>query len=265
MKVIDDTTDEPRLREAAGVALGYVLPEDKLVKVLEKVRQADLDPRTRALYVQALWQTRTHEVADALVTLLEGPALPQEMSTYVGVAIGEAGDPGVDARLVALLDKPEARRTAALAVLLAGTAAGVEKVLQIFKDDSETLDITQQRYQVFEPFLTREAFTSGRIYRRLMAASALRPGDSGRTWAWDRMIERLKAGWSDGPEGVYPREIRALLAEAVRQDAALRDVALDVLIGMNEQGVLLSLEADGGAIRDAVRAATQRAAGAAED
>ena len=261
MKVLDDTTDEPRLREAAGIALGYVLGEDSLDKVLEKVRQADLDPRTRALYVQALWNHRSAATADALVSLLEGPVLPQEMSTYVGVGIGESADPGVDARLVALLDRPEARRTAALAVLLAGTEAGVQKVLQIFKDDSETLDITQQRYQVFEPFLTRDAFTSGRIFRRLKAADQLRRGESARSWAWDRLVERLRAGWADGPEGLYPREIRALLAEAVRQNEQYRDVAVDVLIGMNEMGVLLALQGEGGPLREAVRAGQMRAAG----
>lgn len=260
MKILDDLTDEPRLREAAGIALGYVLPDDGLAKVLEKVRQADLDPRTRALYTQALWNHRSHETADALVTLLEGPPLPQEMSTYVGVGIGEAGDPGVDARLVTLLDRPEARRTAALAVILSGTTAGVQKVLQIFKDDSETLDITQQRYLALEPFLTREAFTSGRIFRRLQAASELRRGEASRSWAWDKLLERFRAGWADGPDGLYPHEIRALLAEAVRTNAEFRDVAADVLVGMGEQGTVLSLMADGGPIREAMRAAQQRVA-----
>jgi len=261
MKVLDDTTDEPRLRESAGIALGYVLGDDNLDKVLEKVRQADLDPRTRALYVQALWNHRSAATADALVSLLEGPALPQEMSTYVGVAIGESADPGVDARLVALLDRPEARRTAALAVLLAGTEAGVQKVLQIFKDDSETLDITQQRYQVFEPFLTRDAFASGRIFRRLKAANQLRRGESARSWAWDRLVERLRAGWADGPAGLYPREIRTLLADAVRQSDEYRDTAVDALMGMGESGVLLALQAEGGPLREAVRAGQMRAAG----
>ena len=187
------------------------------------------------------------------------------MSTYVGVGIGEAGDPSVDARLVALLDRPETRRTAALAVLLAGTEAGVQKVLQIFKNDSETLDVTQQRYLVYEPFLTREAFTSGRIYRRLRAASLLRRGESARSWAWDRLVERLKAGWSDGPEGLYPREIRALLADAVRENGPNKEVAADVLVGMGEQGTLLALQAAGGPLREAVRAAQQRAQGEAEE
>lgn len=261
MKVIDDTTDEPRLREAAGIVLGYVLPDDKVEKVLEKIRQADLDPRTRALYVQALWNRRDTATAEALVALLEGPVLPQEMSTTVGIAIGEAADPSVDARLVTLLDRPETRRTAALAVLLSGTEAGVQKLLTIFKDDSETLDITQQRYLTFEPFLTREAFTSGRIFRRLKAAQALMRGESARSWAWDRLLERLRAGWADGPDGLYPHEIRALLAQAVRDGGEHRDVAADALITMGEQGTILALQAEGGPIRDAVRAAQRRAQG----
>lgn len=261
MKIIDDTTDEPRLREAAGIALGSVLPDDKVDTVLEKIRQADLDPRTRALYAQALWSRRGTPTAEALVALLEGPPLPQEMSTTVGIGIGESGDPSVDARLVALLDRPETRRTAALAVLLAGTEAGVQKLIAIFKDDSETLDVTQQRYLAFEPFLTRESFTSGRIFRRLRAAQALMRGESARSWAWDRMLERLRAGWADGPDGLYPHEIRALLAQAVRDGGENRDVAADALITMGEQGTILALQAEGGPVREAVRAAQRRAQG----
>lgn len=261
MKVIDDTTDEPRLREAAGIVLGYVVADDKVEKILEKVRQPDLDPRTRALYTQALWNRRGTATAEALVGLLEGPALPQELSIPVGIGIGESADPSVDARLVALLDRPETRRTAALAVLLAGTEAGIAKLVEIFKNDSETLDITQQRYLAFEPFITREAFTSGRIARRLKAAQALMHGESSRSWAWDRLLERLRAGWADGPDGLYPHEIRALLAQYVREEGPNREVAADALLIMGAQGTLLALQAEGGAVRDAVRAAQRRAQG----
>ncbi|MBI2894080.1 MAG: HEAT repeat domain-containing protein [Deltaproteobacteria bacterium] len=263
MKVIDDTTDEPRLREQAGITLGYVLGDDQLEKVVEKVRQADLDPRTRALYVQALWQRRTHETADLLVSLLEGGPLPQELSAQVAVAIGEAADPALDVRLAALLANDAVKRTAAFAILLSGSPNAIDQVLELFKNDSESLDVTQQRYTTFEPFLTQEAFTSGRIFRRVRAADQLRHGEAARTWAWDRMVERLKAGWADGPDGLYPHEIRALLAQAVRDSADNRGVAADVLVGMGESGVLLALQAEGGAIREMVRAAEHRASSAA--
>ena len=243
MKVIDDTTDEPRLREAAGIALGYVLADDNLEQVLEKIRQADLDPRTRALYVQALWNHRSPQTAEALVALLEGPPLA-------------AGDEQVRRRRHRRGGRSQRRRRdswpcstapetpaerAALAMLLAGTERGRGQAARYLQE--------RQRDARRDPGALprlRAVPDPGSVHDRADLPSPnrrqqLRRAETARTWAWDRMIERLKAGWADGPEGLHPREIRALLVQAVRASDQWRTVAADALVGMGEQGALLSL------------------------
>jgi HEAT repeat protein len=250
--VVDDTTDDQRLREEASLTLGYTIDDEGVTKALEIVKNATADPRTRALYALALGTRRTHELADQLMTVLEGPTVPENLRLPLAIAIGEAADPALDERLVALLEKQEVRTAAAFALLLGGGPSTTAKLLEAFKSDRETLDMVQANYTSHPLYLTAETFDQPWLWRRIAQAEALRRGE--RSWAWDYVMERLKAGWADGPGGLYPRQVRAGLAQVVRgQDADRRRLAAIALAGMGETGQLLALEAEGGEIREAVR------------
>ncbi len=258
MKVIDDTTDDQRLRAEAAITLGLALDDEGQTKALELAQKADGDPRTRSLYALSLLHRRNHVVADALTTLLEGE-LPTDMYEELALAIGEAGDPAVDARLIALLDNPAKQVPAALALLMGGGTSAVPKLLEVFRANREVLDMVQSYYTRDDThilYLTNEFLDHPTLYRRLAMAEALRRGE--RSWAWDYMMERLKRGWAEGPGGFYPRQVRMKLADVVRgQDAERGRAAAIALAGMGETGQLLALEAEGGEIRGRVREARQ--------
>ena len=115
----------------AGCVLGQIADEGVYQLMLQKVagheaRRAHPHRRTR----WACGASRTPRSSTQLLPLLSGDT-PGGIKTAAALAIGYAGSPENDAKLIALLDDPNARRYAAFAVVLGGNARRRAKLLEV--------------------------------------------------------------------------------------------------------------------------------------
>ena len=90
-----------------------------------------LDERIRTDYATGLWRKPNADVSTQLLPLLQGDT-PSGVKIAAALAIGYAANPANDAKLVALLDDPAARRYAAMAAVLGGNDAAAAKLLEVW-------------------------------------------------------------------------------------------------------------------------------------
>jgi hypothetical protein len=119
--------------------------------------------------------------------------------------------------------------------------------------------VIRQWFEEYPLYLTRDMFTSRRLFRRLQTAREIadRTARSGEQilWPWKYLMDRIKKGWDTSPGGLTKRQVRQMLAETIRSDAESRDLAAQILSGLNERGYLLALQADSDkAVSDVARA-----------
>jgi hypothetical protein len=121
--------------------------------------------------------------------------------------------------------------------------------------------VLREWYEEHQVYLTKEIFESKRIYQRMANARLLADktvGEDEVLWPWKHLMDRLKTGWEDGPNGLTALQIRNLLADTIRQDAKYRQMAASILSGLNERGYLLALQSEKGVqatvARDTLRA-----------
>lgn len=247
MKVIEDPTDDFRLGDAAGLALGQIADEKIYATILEKIRNTALEERIRVAYASGLWVKPNAALAKMLLPLIDANQ-PAAVRRVAALAIGYTGDPSNGGQLEALLDSEATRRDAAIAIILGGGGVGpAAKLLTILKDDRDLREVLQMEVLNAENdnfnLLTEEMFTSGQIWRRLLVGEALREGTSEQNayvYFITQTIARLGLGW-EGPGGVTPRDIRRHLYDAlIGSDAELRRLSASVLSQMNERGLLLA-------------------------
>ncbi len=247
MKIIEDETDDFRLGDAAGIALGQLADEKIYAMILEKIRNTTLNERVRVAYAQGLWVKPNQALAKQLLPLIDGTQ-PAAVRRVAALAIGYAGDPSNGDQLVGLLENEATRRDAAIAIVLGGGGtAPATKLLEKLKDDRDLREVLQMEVLNAENdnfnLLTEEMFTNGQVWRRLLVGEVLRTGTSEEnayTYFFTQTIARLGLGW-EGPGGVSARDIRRHLYDAlIGSDAELRRLAAACLSQMNERGLLLA-------------------------
>lgn len=246
MTIIEDPLDDRRLRHDAGLALGAVATEDVLRQVLTKLQQPDLDEVAKRYYVAALWQRPSRALTNELLALVTSTETPPDVKRAAALAIGYAADPSLDERVRQLLDDAATRREAAFMVVLGGSDANARALLAALASDSELQQVILYSIRDDEMnsfnLVTRSAFESGEVWRRLSVAHILNEGEGNNRhgYLWNHIIERLRAGW-DGHDGLTPRQIRETLWEALRGDDADRRVlAARVMAAMDERGLLMA-------------------------
>lgn len=245
VEIIEDPLDDFRLGEVAGAALGQIADEAVYQLMLQKIMDTKLDERIRTDYALGLWRKPNAEIAVQLPPLLEGDT-PAAVKTAAALAIGYAGNPANDAKLIALLDDPNARRYAAMAVLLGGNEEAGTKLLGILNTDHDTEEVLRMAVTSTEDdnfnLITKSMFESGQIYRRLRVADILMKGtgELAFSYPWQQVTARLRAGW-EGPGGMSDRDIReAVFKEIGSPDAARRVLVSNTLVYMNLRGLLLA-------------------------
>ncbi len=248
MTIVEDPDDDARLGAAAGAALGQMADASLYPQLLAKINDPKLDERFRMAYVGGLWRKPNAELATKLMPLLSSAAAPGGVKMSAALAIGYAGNPANDEDLIKLLDDPNARRFAAVAVVLGGSEAGARKLLEVLPNDRDAEEILRGAVNSTENdnfnLLLEPMFTSGQIYRRMRVAEILKEGNPtaniSYTYAWTQLSARLVAGW-DGASGVSSRAIRGELYKTLTgQDAEKRRLVAGVLVGMNMRGLLLA-------------------------
>lgn len=249
IEVIEDPEDDYRIQAEAGKALGLIADDALKQRILQKIQNKELEKDMRVAYVQGLWRKPDQALAAKLMPMLSSSETPAQIRRAAALAVGYVGDPAHDAKLQELLKSEEDQtlRNAAFAVVLGGSEEAADVLLTAMEDNRDLREvlryaITNEENDNFN-VVTKSAFESGQIYRRLRVARAMGEGDEDEksySYVWNQVISRLKAGW-DGPNGVTPRYIRSKLYEALTgDDAARRELAAEVLTAMGERGLLLA-------------------------
>lgn len=243
--IIEDPADDFRLGEFAGSVLGHIADQGVYELILSKVNDANLDERIRTSYALGLWRKPNAEISAQLLPLLQGDT-PGGIKTAAALAIGYAGAPANDAKLIELLDDPNARRYAAYAVVLGGSEAAAQKLLEVLPQDRDAEEILRMAVNSTEDdnfnLLMQSMFESGQIFRRLNVAEILMKGkgDVAYNYVWAHLTTRLRAGW-DGVGGMSERDIRsAMFKELGSSDGERRRLAARTLAAMNLRGLLLA-------------------------
>jgi HEAT repeat protein len=251
--VVEDGTDDVRVRLAAAISLGRLADEATLREIVTKVKDGTTDAQVRQFYAQALWQKPSRALSADLLTLFgQAGGVPAQVSRAAALAVGYCGDPANDDRLMAMLDTEATRRDAAFAIALGGSPEAAAKLVTALATDGDLREVMQLAFQSQDSddleLLTVDMFATGAVMRRIGAAQVLRVGvgDNRFGLAWIKILERLKAGWS-GPGGATPRFAREKLYEGlVGSDADVRVVVADLLGDMNERGLLFRARDAGG-------------------
>lgn len=245
--IIEDPVDDARLGMAAGAALGQMADPALQEQMFAKIADQKLDERIRTAYVNGLWRKPNPALAPKLLTLLTSQT-PGGVKLAAALAIGYSGSPQADDGLIKLLDDPNARRYAAIAVVLGGNEAGARKLLEVLPQDRDAEEILRGAVNSNENdnfnLLLEPMFTSGQIYRRMRVAQLLRDGNvltnTSYSYPFMQLSTRLVSGW-DGPGGVSPRWIRAeLYKQLTSGDPERRRLIANMLVGMNMRGMLLA-------------------------
>lgn len=271
MAVIEDPLDDRRLRQDAGLALGSVATEEILRQVLEKLRSPELDEFAKRYYVTALWQRPSRQVTNDLLDLIANADTPPDVKRAAALAVGYAADPAADDRVTQMLADANLRREAAFIVVLGGNATHARALLELLGTDQELPEVVLFTIRDDETnafnLVTRSAFESGEVWRRLTVAHILNEGegDNRQGYVWNHIVERLAAGW-DGAGGLSPRAIRTELWNALRgEDAELRAIVARVLATMDERGLLMAARDQGGPGSEEARAEIRRLNTAADE
>ncbi len=262
MNILLDVKDDQELRKEAGISLTYCADDAVMADIVSKLSDSSIDIVARAALVQGLWIKPSAAAVEAMMKLLESSS-DFELIKPAAIAIGEAADTANQERLIKLLDSSDEhrQRAAVFALLLGGDISSVvNKVIKIMQGQESRL-VLREWYQGHQVFLTKEIFESKRIYQRLANARLLSEKTVGTDeilWPWKHLMDRIKTGWDDGPNGLTAQQIRKLLVDTVRNDANYRQMAADILSGLNERGYLLALQSEKGVqgtvARDTLRA-----------
>ncbi len=251
MEIVLDPDDDQELRREAASSLAYCSDEKLMDQILEKIKDASIDVVARAALVQGLWLNPTEKATNAMFEILEGTG-SFEFVKPAAIVVGEASDPKNDARLNKLLDHEDEhrQRAAIFAIMLGGNTDRLDKILELL-EGQETKLVLRDWYEKRPVYLSKQLVDSKRVFRRLKIAKAIsnkteHTGDE-ILWPWKHLMERLKNGWGDGPNGLTSLEMRDVLADIVRTDENYRELSAKILSGLSERGILLALQGEKGA------------------
>jgi HEAT repeat protein len=251
MDIVLDVKDDQELRKEAAISLGYCSDDDIMNSIIEKLSDESIDIVARAALVQGLWLKPNAAAVEAMFKILEGSG-SYELVKPAAIVIGEAADPKNQERLVKLLDQPDEhrQRAAVFALLLGGDVKPVaDRIIEIMQGQEAKL-VIRQWYESHPLYLTKDMVESKRIYQRLINARVLADKTENTAeeilWPWKYLMDRVKNGWEDGPGGLTALQMKQNLMETVRKDPKYRELAADILSGLNERGDLLALQAEKG-------------------
>ncbi|MBN2344728.1 MAG: HEAT repeat domain-containing protein [Deltaproteobacteria bacterium] len=256
MDIAMDPVDDPELRAEASNSLAYVADDAAMDMILEKVKDDSLDSVARASLIKGLWHNPSKNAVEAMMSLLEGEGNDQFVKA-AAIVVGEAGETEYEERLNKLLDHPDEnrRRGAVMAILLGGNLDRLDRILEILKDQ-ESMLVIREWYQTHPVYLSEDIFKSKRIYTRLRIANAIAEKtqrDEIILWPWKYLMDRLDKGWDTSPGGLTALQVRQHLVADVKNDAENRELAAQILRGLNERGFLLALQAGDGDYAEVAR------------
>lgn len=244
--IVEDSLDDPRLRNDAGQALGAVADDAVLATVLDRILATDLDEAARRYYIGALWQHPSRAVASRLLDLMANTQISGDIRVPAAIAVGYTADPANDARLIQMLGSDDTALVAGVAITLGGSQEAARALLTRLGTDAELRtnlqDLLMNRSNNWFDVVTGALWDSGEVYRRVHVARILDEGagDNRQGYAWQAFIARLQSGWG-GHDGLSANQIRQrFYADLTAPENADREVVARILAGTQNLGLLMA-------------------------
>ena len=263
MEFIEDKTWHEEARQAACASLGWIGDEKILAKVVEQVGKyaASDDPKDQfigACYAITLTRKPIPGSIGMMVDLLR-PELEIGVRVALGRAIGVTGlkdAPEAEAKLFKLLDNPELRNPAALALILGGSKDTASRTVAYYAtldpaDAELAIGALKEIYFFAFGYWSDADLDRGNIYRWVENANAIsrvKIGDAPQLWARERLEAQFdNLLYDNGPHSETRVVLRYRLVQAAKTgDSATKVGAIRTLQFMKEKGSLMALRnADG--------------------
>ena len=272
IEFIEDKTWHEEAREAACDALAWISDDELLGKVAEKVGEfaESEDPKDQfigACYAVTLTRRPIPSAVNMMVDLLR-PELDVGVRTVLGRAIGVTGladAPDAEKKLFDLLNNPELRNAAAMALVLGGSSDTAARTVATYtgKDDKHALNDLKDHYYRAFGYWSDEDLKRGNIYRYVENAEAIvrvKLGDAPQEWARQRLQAQFdNLLFDNGPHSETRVVLRYRLLQAAKTgDSKMKKGAIQTLRFMREQGSLMALRDEKGETGDLARKAYHR-------
>jgi hypothetical protein len=267
------------VRLSAGRALGMVGSEKDILEAVKAAMDAAFDADGKVAVLMAAQHRPTPEIAAAALDLIAPTTDPTMLAvnTWAARVVGWAGTTGLEDRLVKMMDDKDVRMYAVLAIALGGDDDLVRRGMVIFEQKA----VAEKRWDVelhsvqglyLDTFdsrgLTMDDVEKGRLYRFVHNAEVMKragssedateAGHSNHEWA----SIYLQAGFkrldmnATVPGGVDKLILRFKLNAAAKTgDDATKQLAVDALKFLKEQGSIMALRDEAGSTGDMARRA----------
>lgn len=260
MEFIEDKTWHEEARMAACGGLSWVAKDEALAKVVEKVGTyaASDDPKDQFIgscYARTLTRRPIPSAVGMMVDLMR-PELEVGVRNALGHAIGVTGiEEGSEheKKLFEMLNNPELRISAALALVLGGTRSTAARAVASFSgdDDGPVLNTLKDVYFRAFGYWSDADLDRGNIYRWVENAEAIgrvKIKDAPQEWARQRLQAQFdNLVFDNGPHSETRVVLRYRLLQAAKSgDEAKVKGAIMTLKFMKEQGSLLALRDEEG-------------------
>ena len=268
LKYIEDVKNNEQSRMDACAALAWVGTDEDLLTVAKKIQeyegQQKSDQFRRACLLETLISRPVAGTAPALLNLMKKDSAI-ETRHQVARAIGKAGlSDDVTAKLFEMMNDEVLVNDAALALILGGTpevaARAVAMLGKVFGDKAKAPleDLQELWYRTFG-YWSKDDLEKGRIFKWVDNAIAISHVEINMTpqeWATGQLSKQLdNLDYDNGPHSFTRVVLRHRLWQMARTDDAKREAAIRTLKFMQEQGVLLALREEEGAVGKMAREA----------
>jgi hypothetical protein len=254
VRVAEDDSWPEDVRLAACGALAHVAAAADVERWIDRLDQASgHDELYATCYAEALGQRAGPEHTAALIHSLRGN-LPEPARLSLGWAIGGSGwadaatAPQLEQQLVALLDDPDRRLAAALALMLGGSPDGATRAA------AATRRISASEQQVLRTAYERAVAI---VYQRdvlnvarwvVNAEAMARISALGTPEPWEVSVLTTKLRGLELDAGPHTLTLPVLRYRLLSSARAGSEPAVRALHFMGERGSLMALAAEGGAV-----------------
>jgi HEAT repeat protein len=257
MELIEDETWHEEARLAACEALAWCADDKAMAEVAKKAKEFSSKKEKSKQVIGACYAATLalKPVPGAVPTLVDLLTPDIELGVRVGIAraIGVSGfDAATEAKLFEKLQNAETRNSAALALIMGGSADTAARTVAMYSDfGKDALDDLKDHYYRAFGYWSDEDLKKGNIYRWVANATAIsriKVLDAPQDWARQRLqaqFDNLK--YDNGPHSETRVVLRYRLYTAAKTgDAAQKKGAIETLQFMKEKGALMALRHEKG-------------------
>lgn len=266
MEFVEDEIWHEDARLAACSAIAWCASPEDMKEVAKRTITFAKDTKASKIFIGGCYATTLSlkpvpEVQADLVDLLTTD-MPVPVRSAIAQAIGSSPlEKAARDKLMEKMKDPDVKNSAAIALLLGGDTFTAAQTVAMYANEKPEVykDMKDGYFRAFG-FWSDDDFTRGNLYRwvdNAEAISRVKITDGPEMWA----IQRLQAqfdnlAWDNGPHSETRVVLRQrLIKDAKGSDEKRRAGAIQTLLFMKEQGVLMSLGDEKGPVGEMAKRA----------